>query len=97
MAAAEPLQVAAGIIEAAAVDAAPRARVRAGRAGIYVLPYVAALPAWLADALVGAGAARGAPEPAGVVAAREALAEKRKGGSGGGSTVGVTVGGAAAL
>jgi 11-cis-retinol dehydrogenase len=68
MAAAEPLGIAAAVIEAAAVDAAPRARVRAGRAGVYLLPYVAAMPAWVSDGLVRAGTR--AIEPAGVAAAR---------------------------
>ena len=71
---AEPPHLAAAIIEAAAVDAAPRARVRAGRAGIYLLPYIAALPAWLSDGLVAPGAR--APEPAGVAAARAAARAK---------------------
>jgi hypothetical protein len=38
-----------------------------------LLPYIAALPAWLSDSLVAPGAR--APEPAGVVAARAARAK----------------------
>jgi len=73
---AEPMHIAVAVIEGAAVDAAPRARVRAGRAGVYTLPYVAALPAWVSDRLI-AGGAR-ALEPAGVIAAREAARASNK-------------------
>ena len=73
MANAEPSALCAAVIEAAACDERPLARVRAGTAGTYILPYVAALPAWLSDWLISV-AAPSAPEPAGVAAARAAPA-----------------------
>jgi NAD(P)-dependent dehydrogenase (short-subunit alcohol dehydrogenase family) len=63
MANAEPSALCAAVIEAAACDERPLARVRAGTAGTFILPYVAALPAWLSDWLISV-AAPSAPEPA---------------------------------
>lgn len=58
---AESASLGTAAIHAAVVDFSPRARYRAGTAGVYLLPYIAALPAWLADALITAAGPKQVP------------------------------------
>lgn len=75
---AEPAALGAEAILAAVLDAHPRARYRAGTPGVYLLPYIAALPAPAADAIMALStrSTNARATPAAILAARKA-ADKR--------------------
>ena len=60
-AAAEPLALGVDAIVAAVTHVVPRARYTAGTQGRFLLPFVAALPAWVADPLLARAGGRAVP------------------------------------
>ena len=58
---AESSSLGTAAIFAAVADFSPRARYRAGTEGVYLLPYIAALPAFVADAILAAAGPRQVP------------------------------------
>ena len=75
--AAEPMGLGAQAMLAAVMEAVPKARYRAGSPGVYLLPYIAAMPARAADALLARSTTR--TLPAAILAARKAGGGHTKG------------------